>query len=134
MEDSASLGCLVPLDRKWSTDLLSNRSARAGGRCLVEEMAEKQSYLLWGKSWVEQGHQTCQTGRVSTFQGPCGRRNLWGAQKKGLPFRIQGAGSAAEQTIYQDLGDRCLKEKKYLCECVFFKMINIQINVGDPNS
>lgn len=120
MEDSASLGCLVTLDRKWSTDLLSNRSVRAGGRCLVEEMAEKQRYLLWGKSWVEQGHQACQQGESALSKAPVEGGICGVLRKKELPFRIQGAGSAAEQTIHQDLGDRSLKEKKYLCECVFF--------------
>lgn len=100
-------------------------------RCLVEEMAEKQSYLLWGKLWVEQGHQACQQGESALSKAPVEEESVGRSEKS----RIQGAGSAAEQTIYQDLGDRSLKEKKYLCECVFFfKMINIQINVGDPNS
>lgn len=39
---------------------------------------------------------------------------------------------AAEQAIYQDLGDRYLKGKTFAC-IYFFKMINIQISAGDPN-
>lgn len=82
------------------------------------------------------GHQACQQGESALSKAPVEEESVERSEKKGLPFRIQGAGSAAEQTIYQDLGDRSLKEKKYLCECgfFFFKMINIQINVGDPNS
>lgn len=91
MEDSASLGCLVTLDRKWSTDLLSNRSARAGGQCLVEEMAGKQSYLLWGKSWVEQGHQTCLQGESALSKAPV-EGGICGALRKKdcrSGFRVQ---------------------------------------------
>lgn len=45
---------------------------------------------------------------------------------------ILDACRAAEEAIYQDLGDRYLKGEIFACVC-FFKMINIQISVGDPN-
>lgn len=51
-------------------------------------------------------------GRVKALSKAPEEEGIWGALKRGLLFRIQGVNSAAEQTIYQDLGDRCFKEKK----------------------
>ena len=77
---------------------------------------------LLGGSRTEPGEQTSP-----------GRRGLRGFAEKGdSSAEILDACRAAEQAIYQDLGDRCLKGKIFAC-VYFFKMINIQISVGDPN-
>lgn len=61
------------------------------------------------------------------------KEGLRGFVEKGESLaEILDACRAAEQAIYQDLGDRCLKGKIFAC-VYFFKMINIQISVGDPN-
>lgn len=88
----------------------SSLDVRAGGGCLVE-VAGKQNDFLWGKSWVEWANRPAER-ETQHFPRPLWKEDSVGCSEKGIAVQDSGVSSAAEQTIYQDLGDRCLKEKK----------------------
>lgn len=118
MESSTSLGYLVTLAGKWSTDIPAAWHVRAGGGCLGE-VAGKQNDFLWGKSWVEWANRPAKR-ETQHFPRPLWKEESVGCSEKGIAVQDSGVSSAAEQTIYQDLGDRCLKEKN-ICVSVFFQ-------------